>query len=154
MLVSGHDSIDAGRLLACGCQPDFFASYLPRGFRLFGVSIISYRRGVQSRISMFRLPSITMAKQKKRTVVLFIMAGAISCLSGCHVNRQFGSPGDMNTQRTRALLHDPFPVNDVGPEITGVRPRGFDLPRSEIQKLQTSPNARRGGQVPTQFGGF
>ena len=103
---------------------------------------------------MFRLPSIAMAKQKKRSAVLFIMASAISCLPGCHVNRDFGAPGDMNTQRTRALLHDPFPVNDVGPEILGVRPRGFDLPRSEIQKLQTSPTARRGGQVPAQFGGF
>lgn len=92
-----------------------------------------------------------MAKPKKRSVVLFAAASAISCLPGCHVNREFGPPGDMNTQRTRALLHDPFPVNDVGPEITGVRPRGFDLPRSEIQKLQTSPNARRGSQVPAQY---
>jgi len=85
-----------------------------------------------------------MAKPKKQFVVLFAVASAISCLPGCHVNRDFGPPGDMNTQRTRALLHDPFPVNDVGPEIAGIRPRGFDLPRSEIQKLQTSPNARRG----------
>ena len=95
-----------------------------------------------------------MAKPKIRFVVLFAVASVVSCLAGCHVNRDFAPPGDMNTQRTRALLHDPFPVNDIGPEISGVRPRGFDLPRSEIQKLQTSPNARRGGQVPALFGGF
>ena len=92
-----------------------------------------------------------MAKKKKRSIVLFAVASLVTCLPGCHVNREFGPPGDMNTQRTRALVHDPFPVNDVGPEIGGIRPRGFDLPRSEIQKLQTSPNARRGGQVPAAF---
>ena len=74
-----------------------------------------------------------------------------SCLIGCHVNRDFGPPGDMNAQRTEALLHDPFPANDIGPEISGIRPRGFDLPRSEVQKLGTSPYARRGGSVPAPF---
>ena len=34
-----------------------------------------------------------MAKQKKRFVVLFAVASAISCLLGCHVNRDFGPPG-------------------------------------------------------------
>jgi len=93
-----------------------------------------------------------MTEQKFRYVALFAAASIGCCmLLGCHVNRDVGPPGDMNTQRARALVHDPFPANDIGPEISGVRPRGFDLPRSEIQKLQTSPNARRGGQTPTQF---
>ena len=90
--------------------------------------------------------------QIKRYIAMSVTAAILaSCSLGCHVNRDFGPPGDMNTQRTRALLHDPFPANDIGPDISGVRPRGFDLPRSEIQKLQTSPNARRGGRVPAQF---
>ncbi len=92
-----------------------------------------------------------MTKSKKQCLVLFAVACVSGCLAGCHVNREFGPPGDMNTQRTRALLHDPFPVNDVAPEIPGIRPRGFDLPRSEIQKLQTSPTARRGAPVPAQY---
>jgi hypothetical protein len=71
---------------------------------------------------------------------------------GCHVNRELGPPGDMNTQRSRALLHDPFPSNELGPAIHGSRPRGFDQPRSESQKIQSNPNARRGGQP--SFGGF
>jgi hypothetical protein len=73
-------------------------------------------------------------------------------LAGCHVNRDFGPPGDMNSQRSRAMRHDPYPSSDLGPEIHGSRPRGFDLPRNEIQKLQSSPNARRGSQVP--YGGY
>ena len=71
---------------------------------------------------------------------------------GCHVNRDLGPPGDMNAQRSRALLHDPFPSNELGPTIHGSRPRGFDQPRSESQKIQSNPNARRGGQP--SFGGF
>ena len=87
-----------------------------------------------------------------RYVALSVAATILISFScGCHVNRDLGPPGDMNTQRTRALLHDPFPANDIGPDIEGIRPRGFDLPRSEVQKLQPSPYARRGGAVPAQF---
>ena len=92
------------------------------------------------------------AMQNLRYLKISITAAVLtSCCLGCHVNRDLGPPGDMNTQRTRALVHDPFPANDIAPDIAGIRPRGFDLPRSEIQKLQTNPNAQRGGQVPAEF---
>jgi hypothetical protein len=81
-----------------------------------------------------------------------LIAAATLLLSGCHMNRELGPPGTMDAQRARAMQHDPFPTSELGPDISGTRPRGFDLPRTEIQKLQTSPNARRGGQyVPSGF---
>lgn len=61
-------------------------------------------------------------------------------------------------QRSRAVLNDPFPSNTLGPEITGGRPRGFDLPLAEATSYQSHPLARRksrglfapvpGSQVP------
>ena len=71
---------------------------------------------------------------------------------GCHLRPDLGPPGTMDAQRSRSLQHDPYPNNELGPPIAGIRPRDFDLPRSEVTQLQTSPTARRGGPVVT--GGF
>jgi hypothetical protein len=35
-------------------------------------------------------------------------------------------PGDLLTQRYRAIEHDPYPSNDLGPEVVGGRPRDYD----------------------------
>jgi hypothetical protein len=49
-------------------------------------------------------------------------------------------------QRSKAVLHDPFPSTDLGPPIQGGRPLGFEQPKSESAALQSSPYARRGMQ--------
>ena len=85
----------------------------------------------------------------KVLMLALLLAGLAS---GCHLRPEFGSPGTMDTQRNRSLQHDPFPSNELGPPIAGIRPRDFDLPRSEVTQLQTSPTARRGAPVVT--GGF
>lgn len=59
----------------------------------------------------------------------------------------FGPQGTIGMQRNRAILHDPFPSNDIGPPIVSGRPRGFDLPRSEPHNNQATPYARRGNRV-------
>jgi hypothetical protein len=55
----------------------------------------------------------------------------------------FGSPGTIGMQRSRAVLFDPFPKNDLGPPVVGGRPREFDTPLSEATDLQGSPFARQ-----------
>ena len=67
----------------------------------------------------------------------------ISVIAGCHLRPEFGPPGTIGVQRSRAVLNDPFPSDELGPEILGVRPRGFDLPepRAEgLQKYSPRPN--------------
>ena len=60
----------------------------------------------------------------------------IALVSGCHLRPDWGAPGPIGVQRTRAVLNDPFPSDELGPEIKGVRPRGFDLPEHRAKGLQ------------------
>ena len=85
---------------------------------------------------------------------IFLVAAVIlgGFTTGCHLRPELGSPGTMDAQRNRSLQHDPFPSNELGPPIAGIRPRDFDLPRSEVTQLQSSPTARR--SAPVINGGF
>ena len=56
------------------------------------------------------------------------------------------APGTINSQRRQAVVHDPFPSNELGPPIMGARPLGFDQPLSEVRQLQSSPYSRRNQQ--------
>lgn len=45
-------------------------------------------------------------------------------------------PGTAKEQKARAIVHDPYPENDVGPRIEGVRPREYDRPLSEVDRAR------------------
>lgn len=78
--------------------------------------------------------------------VLLLIAIALSSAVGCAQRpRAWGFPGGQGTidrQKARASVHDPFPLNDIGPEVMGGRPREFMAPRSE---------AAREANVPLQY---
>jgi hypothetical protein len=63
---------------------------------------------------------------------------------GCSIRPQFrDEQGTILYQRSRAVLHDPFPDNSIGPPVLGGRALGFEQPLSEPRRLQeTSPNPR------------
>lgn len=69
-----------------------------------------------------------------RPYALHLLAlGAIGLLAGC---QRFGAPnlrnpGTLLNQQFRATLHDPYPDQDAGPEMTGVRPPLFREPLPE-----------------------
>lgn len=46
---------------------------------------------------------------------------------------QFGQ-GDINRQKDRAVYFDPYPLNDIGPEVVGGRPREFANPLPEAKR--------------------
>jgi len=53
-------------------------------------------------------------------------------LAGCALQRSpLADPGDGEYQRTRALIHDPYPDPDIGPDVVGGRPREFQVPQPE-----------------------
>ena len=61
-----------------------------------------------------------------------LLLGAVLATSGCqHLWPNLGQPGHRDVQRQRAVVHDPFPDNEAGPEIVGGRPRNFDRPLPE-----------------------
>ena len=76
-----------------------------------------------------RIKPIQQAKVLAVTAVLIMTAG-------CHLRPNFGPPGTIGMQRSRAVLHDPYPSDDLGPPVLGGRPRGFDRPQSEARNLQ------------------
>lgn len=64
-------------------------------------------------------------------------------LGGCQIRPDQGPPGTVYYQRSRAVVHDPFPNPDIGPPIEGARPLEYERPLSEVKQNQTSPFATR-----------
>lgn len=83
-------------------------------------------------------------KTWKRLVLLAFFACAIS---GCgwrnhpkfHMPR-LDSPGTALQQQHRAVQFDPFPRNDLGPEIVGGRPLSFIEPPNEVERMRSKPS--------------
>lgn len=90
---------------------------------------------------------------KFRKTELLGMAAVLCCaFAGCRNTRDpFSPPGTIGFQRNQAVLHDPFPSDELGP-ATNVRPRGFERPLSEVVDSQGSPFAKRGGRVKPYTG--
>lgn len=42
--------------------------------------------------------------------------------------------GSVDRQKARAVYFDPYPLNDIGPEVVGGRPRGFQNPLPEANR--------------------
>lgn len=58
--------------------------------------------------------------------------------------------GDIARQSARAVFFDPYPFNDIGPEVVGGRPREFAVPMPEAQrnKLERPYMGNGGARVP------
>ena len=67
-----------------------------------------------------------------RFISLLALVAALAT-AGCGTPRayQFWHPGNIQTQRLRATVHDPYPDPDLGPEVMGGRPRGYFEPLPE-----------------------
>jgi len=76
---------------------------------------------------------------KSRTVAAVLVCLATLPLAACSsalVKPQLAHPGPAKFQRDNALQFDPYPPNDMGPEIDGGRPRGFLTPPNEITRAR------------------
>ena len=68
----------------------------------------------------------------------FVIASfMVVSLSGCYLRNGLAVPGTKEQQRNRAVVHDPFPVANVGPTIEGGRPFGYMRPLDETTNTQT-----------------
>ena len=68
-------------------------------------------------------------------VLLIVVAVSLSGCRGIYVPSLQG-PGSADYQRAWAQRYDPYPENQVGPEILGGRPREFEESRSEPQRAR------------------
>jgi hypothetical protein len=79
----------------------------------------------------------------KRTYTVIVLISCTVGLSGCtsEIHRHirfpdFLHPGWANQQRHDAIQHDPYPLNDIGPEVVGGRPREYQQPVNEVERAQ------------------
>jgi hypothetical protein len=64
---------------------------------------------------------------------------AAGCTSEIHRYMRFPdltSPGPAPYQRAEYVRHDPYPLNDVGPEVIGGRPREYLQPVNEVDRAR------------------
>ncbi|MEZ6088604.1 MAG: membrane or secreted protein [Pirellulaceae bacterium] len=66
-------------------------------------------------------------------LTLAILAATFITAGGCRGYRTpFNTaPGTTQQQRFEAVAHDPYPQDDLGPEVTGGRPRDYQNPVAE-----------------------
>jgi hypothetical protein len=87
-----------------------------------------------------------MASNQKLIALSLIAAGLVP-LAACSptvVKPQLCNPGWAQQQRARAVQFDPYPQNDVGPEIVGGRPPDFAVPPNEVERaFQQNPLPNR-----------
>jgi len=50
---------------------------------------------------------------------------------GCRQRPLLAPPGPIQLQQNRAVIHDPFPQNDIGVEEQAARPREYSKPLAE-----------------------
>ena len=63
------------------------------------------------------------------------------CFIGCapearRLANSVAHPGPAAFQRDEAIKHDPYPLDDVGPEIVGARPREYQRPLNEVERAR------------------
>jgi len=65
------------------------------------------------------------------------MIGLWLAAGGCApLSYQLSNPGTIQTQRLRAVRFDPYPDNNIAPEIVGGRPLDFQVDRAEANRAR------------------
>ncbi|MEN1680259.1 MAG: hypothetical protein AAGJ46_11760 [Planctomycetota bacterium] len=74
---------------------------------------------------------------------LLIFAAGFLAAAGCNPQfyrtPNFLHPGPAGPQQLDAIYHDPYPLDDVGPEIVGGRPRSYQRPVPETVRGRLVP---------------
>jgi hypothetical protein len=71
----------------------------------------------------------------KTLILAFFVLGFVT-LAGCQSTAppDLRHPGSAQVQRNRAVRFDPYPENEPGPAMIGVRPRDYENPISETAR--------------------
>ncbi|MCC7475205.1 MAG: hypothetical protein IT425_07405 [Pirellulales bacterium] len=73
---------------------------------------------------------------------LFVFGTLMGCTAEAHRYIKFpdlAHPGPAAVQRADAIRHDPYPLNDVGPEVVGGRPLAYQQPVNEVDRSRMPP---------------
>jgi hypothetical protein len=89
----------------------------------------------------------------KTSVLLLVVVAILAGASGCSDMSppDLFNAGPARYQQMRAQRFDPYPENDIGPEVVGGRPLGYQKPVAEPSRARwqlKNPFARRASQLP------
>ncbi|TWU27069.1 hypothetical protein Pla52o_09280 [Novipirellula galeiformis] len=62
-------------------------------------------------------------------------------ITGCRGGGWFAAPGTMNQQQANAIVHDPYPQNDIAPYEAASRPPSYQQPLPEPVRNRLIPDA-------------
>jgi hypothetical protein len=77
------------------------------------------------------------------TIHVLMMMSVVGCSAEAQRYIRFpnlASPGPAYAQRSDAIQHDPYPLNDIGPEIVGGRPLAYQQPLNEVARAKLVPS--------------
>jgi hypothetical protein len=85
-----------------------------------------------------------------RPLYILLAMVAAAPLSGCGwvPPPRLHSPGPAFFQRQQAAQFDPYPEEDVGPQVVGGRPQGFEEPPPEPLRARRVPQWMQWGPRP------
>jgi hypothetical protein len=64
-----------------------------------------------------------------------------TCISGCRGRGLLPPAGSMNQQQASAVVHDPYPENDIAPYEAASRPPSYQQPLPEPVRNRIVPDA-------------
>ena len=65
---------------------------------------------------------------------------AVTPLAGCRGHQFWSPPGPMKQQQANAVVHDPFPDNDIAPYEAASRPPSYQQPLPEPVRNRIVPD--------------
>ena len=69
-----------------------------------------------------------------------LLTVSIVALSGCRGTQLLPPAGPLNQQQANAVIHDPFPQNDIAPYDAGSRPPSYQQPLPEPVRNRIAPD--------------
>ena len=88
-----------------------------------------------------------MLRPTRRCLACLVAVSAVGCGPHLRTPKLF-DPGNAASQRYDAIYHDPYPLPDVGPEIVGGRPRGYQAPVPEVARARLFRNQATTAPTP------
>jgi hypothetical protein len=86
-------------------------------------------------------PMARFADYRTATFVALLLTSIVGCAPEMAGLRQsFAHPGPAAYQRAQSIQHDPYVLNDVGPEVVGGRPREYMIPVNEVERARLAAN--------------
>ena len=76
----------------------------------------------------------------RKSLRTFAFVLVLAPLGGCRGHNFFSAPGPMKQQQASAIVHDPFPENDIAPYEAASRPPSYQQPLPEPVRNRIVPD--------------